>query len=83
MAGDQSNSVHNGESVTSEQKLTVHCRTTITVGKLENKECSDTKKSFQALVSVEYPYAWLKIGGMFLMHVCLLVKTFKVQEFIK
>jgi len=35
MAGDQSNSVNNAESVNYEQKLAVHCRTTITVGKLK------------------------------------------------
>lgn len=83
MAGDQSNSVQNAERVNYEQKLTVHCCTTITVRKLKNKECSDIKQSFQALVYVEYPYAGLRIGGLFLMHVCLLVKTYKVQTMIK
>jgi hypothetical protein len=83
MAGDQNNSVHNAESVTYEQKLTVRCRTTTTVGKLKNKECSDIKQNFQALVSVEYPYTGLRIGGLFLMHVRLLVKTYKVQTRIK
>jgi hypothetical protein len=83
MTEDQSNRVHNSERVTSEQKLTVRCRTTITVGKLKNKDYSDIKQSLQTLVSVEYPYAGLRTGGLFLMHVCRLVKTYKVQTMIK
>jgi hypothetical protein len=66
------------------KKLTVYFLAIIlTVGKLKNKDYSDIKQSFQALFFVEYPYAGLRIGGLFLMHACLLFKTYKVQTMIK